>query len=310
MSKDKPHYYVKDPSRDDRSITARVLDFVLLLLFMWLCSALLVQLLPLEKVVSLILTVTTILLVTFTVTWMYIRKRREHKIHRDTWYSARKCREKIKAITSKKEFATLVQEILTSTLPVEGLKLLVPAGNSSIDLSGYIRSRKLGVLCLNPDKENDKTTAEEIKKFVFAIRAAGFDHGIVITSGSFSEDARRFAKRIRGRARIHLIDGTALVRLARRAGHPVFQNEKWREDREQGISGIDMALSIKEDIMASRKKSFSFILLGLIFVLISTRLEGILGPAYLTFGIINMFIGFSGIILSYLRKQEMLLDWL
>jgi len=71
-----------------------------------------------------------------------------------------------------------------------------------------------------------------------------------------------------------------------------------------------MALSIKENIMFSRGKALSFVFLGIIFIIISALQGGFIGTVYLAIGVINLFVGLSGLILSYLRKHEMLMDWL
>lgn len=310
MFNDKPHYYTQNPTRDDRTRLARGIDFLLSLLLVWMTSVLAVQVLPLGQAASITLTFVFIALGVGLVIRYHTRKNSAVRLHRDIWYSARKCRKTLQELDSPREFASLVKEILAGALPFTGLKLLAPAGDSTIDLTGYVKKRKVGVMCLNPGTEDHKTSADEIKKFIREIIQAGFDSGMVVTTGTYSDEARRFVRRMRGRARVHLIDGYSLPRMARRAGHPVFPDEKWQDEKDNRLSGLEMALSIKENIMASRRKSVYFILLGLVFVVISALQGGIIGSAYLVFGIINLFIGFSGLILTYLRKYELLLDWL
>jgi hypothetical protein len=149
---------------------------------------------------------------------------------------------------------------------------------------------------------------EQVKKFWCEIRESGFDRGIILTTGSFSDDARRFARRINGKTGIHLVDGYNVLRMAKRSGHPVFPDEKWREEGGTDISGIGIALSIKENILNSRKKALLFIILGVVFLAISALQAGFVGPIYLISGIINLFTGFSGYILSFLRNKDLLFD--
>jgi len=230
--------------------------------------------------------------------------------HRDIWYSARKCRENLKEMASPGDFAVLVKELMEAILPATGFKVLAPGGDSTIDLTGYIRNRKVGVMCVNSGPDDLKITAGKMQKFYTEVKQAGFDSGIVFTSGSFTDETRRFVRRMRGQVRIHLVDGHAVLRMAKRANHPVFPDEKWRDEKESRISGYEMALSIKENIMFSRGKALSFVFLGIIFIIISALQGGFIGTVYLAIGVINLFVGLSGLILSYLRKHEMLMDWL
>lgn len=310
MQKDRPHFYTRNPARDDRTRLARGIDFLLSLLLAWLTVVLAVSLLPLDRAPAAILTVILLVIGAGLVIRYHTVKNRAGELHRDIWYSAQKCRAKLQQVDSRHEFTSLVRAILAGALPIKGLKILPPAGDSCIDLSGYVKNRKVGVMCLNPGSQEHKTPVEDIKKFLEEIVQAGFDNGLVITTGTFTDEARRFVRRMRGRARVHLVDGYALLRMARQSGHPVFPDEQWRDDKATRISGMEMALSIKENIMASRRKSVYFILLGLVFLVIYSLQGGIIASVYLVFGIINLFTGFTGLILSYLRKHELLLDWL
>ena len=308
MSKDRLHYHMQNPARDNRTRLARGIDIFLTLALVWLLAVLAVGALPLAPLFSGLLTVLMLALGTALVTWHQIRKNKAFKLHRDTWYSARKCREKLKEMVSSKEYTRLVKELLENSLPFTGLKVLAPDDSSTINLSGYVRNRKVAVMCVNPGADDHKTTMEEIEIFLSEIKQAGFDKGIVVSTGSFSDEARRFVRRFSGRARIRLMDGYAVLCLAKKTGHPVFPDEKWREEKENRISGLEMALSIKDNLMASRRKGLSFVFLGIVFVVISALQEGFIGSVYLAVGVINLFTGFSGLILSYLRKQELLPD--
>ncbi|MCG8402683.1 MAG: restriction endonuclease [Firmicutes bacterium] len=310
MAKDKPLYYVQNPARDNRTRLARGIDILLSLALAWLPAVLAVGALPLAPLFSGLLTVLMLALGTALVAWYHTRKSKALQLHRDTWYSARKCREKLKEMVSSREYARLVKELLEGSLPFTGLKVLAPDDNSAINLSGYVRSRRVAVMCVNPGTDDHKTTMEEIERFLTEIRQAGFDSGMVVSTGSFSDEARRFVRRFSGRTKIGLMDGYAVLRLAKKTGHPVFPDEKWREEKENRISGLEMALSIKDNLMASRRKGLSFVFLGIVFVVISALQEGFIGSVYLAVGVINLFTGFSGLILSYLRKQELFPDWL
>ncbi len=310
MAKDKPHYYVQNPARDDRTRLARVIDILLSLLLVWLLAALAVRVVPMAPVYSGLITVLALALGTLLVVWYYKHKNKTLHQHQDIWYSARKCRENLKELESPGDFVVLVKELMENILPITGFKVLAPGGDSTIDLTGYIRNRKVGIMCVNSGPDDPKITTGEMQKFYTEVKQAGFDNGIVFTSGSFTDETRRFVRRIRGRVRIYLVDGHAVLRMARRANHPVFPDEKWREEKESRISGLEMALSIKENIMFSRGKALSLVLLGIVFIVISALQSGFIGTVYLAIGVINLFIGFSGLILSYLRKHELLMDWL
>lgn len=185
-----------------------------------------------------------------------ISRRKALSIHRDIWYSARKCRQNIENIHDREEFAQLVKELLEGIAPFEGMKKLNPCPDSTIDLSGYLRNQKIGVMCINTAAKDNRVTADQIKGFLQEIKQAQFNIGIIITSGSYTDEARRFVRRMSGRIKIHLVESNGLLHMAKRTEHPIFPVEKWQEEGYTRISGLEMALSIKENIMASKKEPF------------------------------------------------------
>lgn len=308
MFNDKLHHFIQNPPRDNRTRLARAIDFTLSLILVWFSTILAAGLLPQESATLNALLIITLAIETALMIKLKFYWQKMLNLHRDTWLSARKCREKLKSIESRQEFVAIVKDLLESNPAFKDLKILSPCGNSNIDLSGKLRNQEVGVMCVNPTRDDHKISMEQVKQFRREIMETGFDRGIILTTGSFSDDARRFARRVNGKIGIHLVDGYNVLRMAKRSGHPVFPDEKWQEEREPGISGIGIALSIKENILASRKKALLFIILGLVFLAISALQTGFTGPIYLIFGIINLFIGFSGYILSLLHNKDLLFD--
>lgn len=299
---------MQNPPRDERTRLAQAVDFALALLFTWLITIMAAQFLPLGLTAVKIIVLVVMLGELIFITKIKTSRRRALNTHRDIWYSARKCRQNIYAIKDRGEFAQLVKELLEGLAIFEKLKAFNPGAASSIDISGNLRNQKIGVMCVNLAGEDQKVTVNQISDFLKEVKQAHFHKGIVITSGSFTEEARRFVRQMNGRAKISLIDGFGILRWARRTQHPIFTLEKWQEDRENRISGREMALSIKENITASKKRALSFALLGLVFIVTAAWQTGFFSAIYFIFGIINLFIGLTGFVLCLLRKSELIFD--
>ncbi|WP_347491083.1 restriction endonuclease [Desulfoscipio sp. XC116] len=302
------HRYMHKQPRDERTRLARTIDFVLTLIFTWFFTIFAVQLLPLGQTITNMIIIPLMIAEVILVTKIKINRRKALNTHRDIWYSARKCRQNIKNMDTQEKFIQLVQELLEGMAPFEKLKTFSHCANSTIALSGNLRNQKIGIMCLNPTEEEHRMTANQIKNFLREIKQAHFQKGIVISSGSYTDEARRLARRVHGRVKIHLIDGHGLLHMAKHTRHPVFPLEKWQEEGDTRISGIEMALSIKDNIMASKKRALLFTLLGLFFLIIAALQTGLLSTIYIIFGVINLFIGLTGFLVGLLYKNELIFD--
>ena len=236
-----------------------------------------------------------------------IHQNRKRQMHSKIWYAAIKCRENLQSIKNRRDFTELVRELLTNALPLENLE---PAGGNSpnIDLTGSIKGNSVAIMCQNTPQSDQKITKNVIQNFWREMKQGNYKQGIVFTTGTFTDEAQRFARRMQGYNKIYLFDVNNLVRLARRAKHPVFPEAVQQEEVETRVTGLEIALSIKENIMTSRKKALLFAVLGTLFLVLATLYTGFIGYVYLFFGIVNLFVGFTGIILAILRKNELLLD--
>lgn len=309
MFRDRLHFFMQNPPQDDRTRLAHAFDLLLPLIAVWFITILvLVSLLNYNHVVMNAILALVLAVETALVVKVKIRRKHTLNMHRDIWFSARKCREKISKIESRKDFALLVKDLLENTAKFQNLSINEENKVTDIDLSGYIGNNKVAIMCLNSPQEDFKVTSKQIKKFLWEIKHYQFDKGIVVTSGTFSDNARLFVRRMKGQKKIHMVESHAMLRMAKRVNHPIFPEEKWQEEREDILSGLEMANSIKENIITSKKRSLFFTLLGTIFLVISALQAGFIGLIYLIFGIINIFIGFSGFMLSFLRKNEFILD--
>ncbi len=299
---------MQNPPRDERTRLARAVDFALTVLVTWLFTIIAAQFLPLGLTAAKVTVIVIMLLELIFITKVKMIRSKALDIHRDIYFSARKCRQNIYNIKDRGEFAQLIKQLLESLAPFEKLKSLNPAVDSTIDISCYLRNQKIGVMCLNFNGEEQKVHTDQIKGFLREVKQAHLTKGIVITSGSFTEDGRRFVRRMNGRVKIHLIDGNGLLRLAKRTQHPIFTMEKWEEERDTRMTGKEMALSIKENIIASKKRALLFTVLGVVFLVIAALQTGFFSAIYLIFGVINLFIGLTSFILRLLHKNELIFD--
>ncbi|SFR10145.1 restriction endonuclease [Desulfoscipio geothermicus] len=308
MLKDRLHYFMHNPPRDDRTRLAHALDLMLPLLFFWSITISAIQITHLEQRTLNILLPLILVLETALIVTLKVRKNCHLRMHRNIWFSARKCRERIKNIDSRQDFVLLVKDLLTKTYAMKELETFFIKDESSIDLHGELGKHKIAVLCISADKDDFKVCDKQIKEFFEDIKRYHFDVGLVVTTGAFSDDAHRFVRRMKGQKKIHLFDGYTVLRMAKHAGHPIFPEEKWQKNNEYAITGLEMALSIKENILTSKKRALLFVLLGTAFLVIAALQADFIGSLYLIFGVINVFIGFSGYLLNILRRNELIFD--
>lgn len=304
MFGDKLVNYMQDPPRDGRSRLANAVDFVVTNLFVWFITISAIYLLHLEKIIP--AAAVTLFLLLETVLIIYIKKHRMKKLqtHRNVWYSAKQCRKNLKRMMQKRDFISFSKELLEASAPFEYLHTVSNNNESCIDLSGYINGRTVGIMCLNPQDDNHKINSGQIKAFLRNINVSGYNKGIIITTGYYTDEARRFVRQIKGRVKIHLLDHFTVLRMAKKTGHPIFPNADWQDEADNHLTGREMAISIKENILASRRRSIWFTILGIALLVIAMLNHGLIGFIYLGFGIVNLFIGLTGIILSCLRQDE------
>ncbi|SFG01209.1 Restriction endonuclease [Desulfotomaculum arcticum] len=304
MFGDKLVNYLQDPPTDGRSRLASAADFVITNLLVWFITISAIYLLHLEKTIPTAAVSFFLLLETLSI--IYIKKHKIKKLqtHKNIWYSAKQCRKNLKNIMLKKDFINFSKELLEASAPFEILRIVSDNNESSVDLSGYINGSTVGIMCLNPEDDNHKINSGQIKVFLKDINRSGYHKGIIITTGYYTDEARRLVRQMKGRVKIHLLDHFAVLRMAKKTGHPIFPDAAWQDETENKLTGMEMAISIKENILASRKRSLLFSILGIALLVIAMLNHGLVGLIYLGFGIVNLFIGLTGIILSFLRQEE------
>lgn len=305
MFNDRLHNIVKKFPRDDRTKFAHVIDFILTLILFWALTIFALQMLPIPENMLNYFLIITLAIDTIIVYKLKKNRNKAFSSHRDIWYSAQICQENLKNINSRKEFALLIKNLLEGAAPFE--KLTVHESNKNIDISGYLHKHKIGIMCLNSSQNDFKITKDQVVNFLMELNQSKINQGIIVTTGSFTDETRRFVRRMNGKLKMHLINGYGLLHMAKRSAHPIFPDEKWQEEKNTHLSGMEMAISIKENIITSKKRAILFSLLGVFFLVIAVLQAGFVGSIYLIFGVINIFIGFSGFILYYMRKNDFIL---
>ncbi|WP_027364208.1 restriction endonuclease [Desulfotruncus alcoholivorax] len=297
------NFFMQDPPQDGRTRLASAIDFVLTNLFLWFITILAIHLLHLENTILTIMITFLLLMETLAIAFIKRQRIKKLKTHRNVWYSAKQCQKNIKSMVLKKDFIIFSKELLEASAPFENLHIAAD-DNTCVDLSGFLHGSPVGIMCLNSEAENHKINSGQIKTFLEEIKLLGYQKGIILTSGYFTEEARRFVRQMKGRVKIYLLDHFAVLRMAKKTGHPIFPNIDWQDETDHHLSGMEMANSIKENILASRKRSCWFSILGIALLVIATLNHGLVSFIYLGFGIINLFIGITGIIVSFLRQEE------
>lgn len=295
--------YLKTPPQSERTTVARSIDFGITLLLVWFVTILFFQvLIPVSGPAAVALVIILAMEAVLTIKYKIYQRKRINR-HRDIWFSARKCREQLLGLTSQAEFTELIKTLLASSGVFKDLHMTPPPEATGIDIVGLIRGKKVGIMCVHSEKEDYLLPEKPVKKFLQELKQAGFSKGIVITTGYFAPETKRFVQRNTGKTTIRLLDGDALIRMAQRAGHPIFPDEKWRDERDR-VTGRELALLVKNNVLASRSKALTFIALGTIFLVVYTQITGFSSPIYLIFGIINLFVGFTSLVLYYLQQQD------
>jgi hypothetical protein len=171
-----------------------------------------------------------------------------------------------------------------------------PAGdNRGFDLEGTYKGVPLGIWCLH--QVGVDVTAAEARSFAGALHLAGYNSGLIVTTGDFAPGVRRVVgEAARKGIRIKAVTRYSLAELARQAGCSVFRGtEAVPEIAPRAVpkKPLMVLAALQDSVFSSRKKAKSYFIYGLLLLAGYFILKGtsVLSLVYLFFAGINLLLG-------------------
>lgn len=151
---------------------------------------------------------------------------KEAAVHGRMWRAGRICRERIKNISDVDGLNTLAAEILEKIPGYSGVHVLddCPGKDKDKSVSMAVRAVYEGgpvvAGCIIPGDGDSPVPSEKIACILEEIKSSDIKWGILVTSGTFSGEARRAAMELK--KNVTLADLYRIVDLARETGHEIF----------------------------------------------------------------------------------------
>lgn len=181
-----------------------------------------------------------------------------------------------------------IEEIKTNLEKCEISDLEI-SNDRDIELIGYFKNNKIAIKCLQFSSDY-KVNTNVVREFFLALKRNKLDEGIIITTSSFSEDAKAFLPKLEEHADIHTINMENLINIKKKA--KTYPTEK--EIEKIILNQIaDKKRKLKEyrDTVLSKGKSTKYFLLALIIFFF-----GKITPYQLYYRIVSVILVALGIV--------------
>ena len=311
LHKSNPARYYLKPKEDTRSALGRRLDMVVGLLVGGLVAFFLLVNITGQPANAAALSLLLLIVEALLLKKVLHVKERRRRLQKQLYLAGKKFSEDIVSMEPKSQFPLYVCDILTR-LP--GFQLRVkaekgePAGdNRGFDLEGTYKEVPLGVWCLH--QVGIEVTPADVRAFAGALHLAGYNNGLLVTTGDFAPGVRRVVdEAVRKGIRIKAVTRYGLAELARQAGCGVFQStEAVPEVVPRTIpkkKPLMMLAALQDSVFSSRKKAKSYFIYGLLLLAGYFLLKGTsaLSLVYLFFAVLNLLLGAGS--LYYGRSVE------
>ncbi|MFZ5652465.1 MAG: restriction endonuclease [Bacillota bacterium] len=233
---------------------------------------------------------------------------KEAAVHDRTWRAGRICRERIRSISDVEGLNTLVAEILEKIPGYSGVHVLndSPGKEGDNSVSMAVRALHEGgpvvVGCVIPGDGDSPVPSEKIACILEEIKSSDIKGGILVTSGTFSGEARRAALELK--KSVTLADLYRIVDLARETGHEIFPAVCYNGNAEKDKSTLRHKKLIRFALEREKAKSYLYSA-GLLLAIYYTAGEaGTFSAGYPAFAVINLLLAMYCIIGN--REKDLL----
>lgn len=295
-------YYIENPE-DDRNILARWLDFLSILLVTWLLGFILLS--GITKTLQALLFSAALLAIGLAITDIVKRKQlRQKLLHTRLELNKQSYLEKMERMKEREFFS-----FATGLLEKYGIQFTKE--NISIDLKekiweGTFKEKPVWIKLFADD---NKVTPAAMKKLINNLTAHDFTAGIVIIKGKVSPEVQHIIELERNKMYVEVLDRNRLAQMAAslenitlsRSLADEFSQLKKRQEQEK------RKLLLRE-IIGSRQKTISFILSGVLLLVLSFFWQNTaLSLVYAFFGMANISLAVISFVLERQKARAQLL---
>ncbi|ACV62186.1 hypothetical protein Dtox_1304 [Desulfofarcimen acetoxidans DSM 771] len=281
---------------NQKTALARQIEFVSVLLVLWICTALIMLSIWGYDLTVLALTF-IILLGEYKLLSLIRQIKLEHRLNRyKIWLSGKKCQQSIDETATSGEFQQLVQEILENTSHFSKVKVnKSKVKTHGIDLTAQYKNLPVVVRCEKTTDQENKISIQCLHEMVDDLDKLGMKNGIIVTNGIFGNKSRAAAEKYKKDYAITLIDRYNLIEYARKANHKIFPAphivEQLITERQEQKSADLIPLSSR--LIGDRHKAAGYFtaasILGFMYYLINNI--SFFSIIYLLFALVNVTLG-------------------
>ncbi|TEB04511.1 hypothetical protein Psch_03271 [Pelotomaculum schinkii] len=310
LHKSNPAKFYLKPKEDTRSALGRRLDMLVGLLVSGLVAFFLLVNITGQPANAAVFSLLLLVLEALLLKKALHLKERRRRLQKQLYLAGEKFSEDIVNMEPKSQFPLYVCDILTR-LPGFQLRAKAkkedPAGdNQGFDLEGTYKGVPLGVWCLH--QVGGEVTPADVRAFAGALHLAGYNNGLLVTTGDFAPGVRRVVgEAARKGIKIKAVTRYGLAELARQAGCSVFQSTEAGPEvvpRTVPKKPSMVLAALQDSVFSSRKKAKGYFIYGLLLLAGYFLLKGTsaLSLVYLFFAVLNLLLGAGS--LYYGRSVE------
>lgn len=198
-------------------------------------------------------------------------------------------------------------DYMVNILKKYGFSNIEKIDRRDVDMIGSISDRKVGIKCLQYDNDY-KVEADIIRDFFIGLRKLELTEGVIITTSTFTQEAKSLLVKLKKHALIQLIDIENLVEVLKKAD--LYPSEiEIKKTILNEISDNKMHFKSYKNIILSKGKIIKYILLGILMIIFGkftpyTTYYNIVAIAIFSLALISIAILITNLFKVNEEKQE------
>ncbi|MFA5524012.1 MAG: restriction endonuclease [Tissierellales bacterium] len=146
-----------------------------------------------------------------------------------------------------------------------GFNKVIKVDGRDLDMIGSIADRKIGIKCLQYDKDY-KVGSDLVRDFFVGLRKNQLNEGVIITTSTFTQEANNLLVKLKKYAFIQLVDIVGLLEIMKKAN--LYPSDiEIRKIVLNEISDSRMNFKNYKEVVLSKGKIVKYILLGIVMIL-------------------------------------------
>lgn len=155
-------------------------------------------------------------------------------------------------------------EYIIDILKKYGFDSITRVDRRDLDIIGTISGRKIGIKCLQYDNDY-KVGVDIVRDFFVGLRNLKLSEGVIITTSSFTQEAKNLQNRLKKYAHIQLMAPEGLIEIIKAVGLYPSESEIKKIILNE-ISDSKLHFKSYRDVVLSRSKIMKYIFLGIAMI--------------------------------------------